>query len=120
MSKVRRLDDTNELFVDLKLLKLSDLIDLKIAIIVFKVKQKVLPPNIMNYYKMIKKDSYKTRHTQDFKQVYIRTTHKSMNISIYGVKLWNQLDKKLKNVSKLITFKCMFKNQVILKYKNLM
>ena len=87
MSKVGRLDHTNELFVDLKLLKLSDLIDLKIAIIVFKVKQKVLPPNIMNYSKMIKKDSYQTRHTQDFKQVYTRTTHKSMNISIYGVKL---------------------------------
>ena len=70
MSIVRRLDHTNALFVDLKLLKLSDLIDLKIAIIVFKVKQKVLPPNIMTYFKMIKKDSYKTRHTQDFKQVY--------------------------------------------------
>ena len=82
----------------------------------FKVKQKVLPPNIMNYFKMMKKDSYKTRHTQDFKQVYKRTTDKSMNISIYGVKF----KKKLKNVSKLITFKCMFKDQVILKYKNLM
>ena len=78
----------------------------------FKAKQKVLPPNIMNYFKMIKKDSYKIRHTQDFKQVYTRTTHKSMNISIYGVKLWNQFEKKLKNVSKLLTFKCMFKNQV--------
>ena len=32
MSKVGRLDHTNALFVDLKLLKLSDLIDLKIAI----------------------------------------------------------------------------------------
>ena len=55
MSKVGRLDHTNALFVDLKLLKLfdlilSDLIDLKIAIIVFKVKQKVLQPNIMNYF----------------------------------------------------------------------
>ena len=120
MSKVGRLDHTNALFVDLRLLKLSDLIDLKIAIIMFRVKQKVLPPNIMNYYKMIKKGSYETRHTQDFKQVYpvyTRTTHKSMNISIYGVELWNQFEKKLKNVSKLIKFKCMFKNQVILKYK---
>ena len=63
MSKVGRLDHTNALFVDLKLLKQSDLIDLKIAIIVLKVKQKVLPPNNMNYFKMIKKDSYKTRHT---------------------------------------------------------
>ena len=44
MNKVGRLDHTNALFVDLKLLKLSDLIDLKIAIIVSKVKQKVLPP----------------------------------------------------------------------------
>ena len=64
----------------------------------FKNKQKVLPPNIMNYFKMIKKDSYQTRHTQDFKEVYTRTTHKSMNISIYGVKLSNQFEKKLKNV----------------------
>ena len=63
----------------------------------------------MKYFKMIKNDSYKTRHTQDFKQVYTRTTHKSMNISIYSVKLWNQFEKKLKNVSKLITFKSMFK-----------
>ena len=120
MSKVGRLDHTNALFVDLKLLKLSDLIHLKIAIIVFKAKQKVLPPNIMNYFKMIKKDSYKIRHTQDFKQVYTRTTHKSMNISIYGVKLWNQFEKKLKNVSMLLTFKCMLKNQVYisqLKYR---
>ena len=74
MSKVGRLDHTNALFVDLKLLKLSDLFDLKIAIIVFKVKQKVSPPNLMNDFKMIKKDSYKTRHTQDFKQVYTRTS----------------------------------------------
>ena len=77
-----RLDHTNALFVDLKLLKLSDLIELKIAKIVFKFKQKVLPLNIMNYFKMIKKDSYKTRHTQDFKQVYTRTTRRSLNISI--------------------------------------
>ena len=90
MSKVGRLDHTNALFVDLKLIKLPDLIDLKIAIIVFKVKQKVLPPNIINYLRMIKKDSYKTWHTQVVKQVYTRTTHKSMNISISGVKLWNQ------------------------------
>ena len=82
MSIVGRLDHTNALFVDLKLLKLSDLIELKIAKIVFKLKQKVLPPNIMNYFKMIKKDSYKTRHTQDFKQVYTRTTRRSLNISI--------------------------------------
>ena len=104
----------------LKLLKLSDLIDLKIAIIMFKVEQKVLPPNIMNYFKMIKKVSYKTRHTQDFKKGHTLTTHKSMNISIYGVKFWNHFEKKLKNVSKVITFKCKFKDQVILKYKNLM
>ena len=102
MSKVGRLNHTNALFVDLKLIKLSDLIDLKIAIIVFEVKQKVLPSNIINYFKMIKKDSYKTRHTKDFKQVYTRKTHKSMNISIYGVKLWNQFEKKLKNMSKVI------------------
>ena len=46
MSKVGRLYHTNALFIDLKLIKLCDLIDLKIAIIVFKVKQKVLLPNI--------------------------------------------------------------------------
>ena len=116
MSKVGRLDHTNALFVDLKLLKLSDLIDLKDCNIVFKVKQKVLPPNIMNYFKMIKKESYKTRHTQDFKQV-TRTTHEYFQI---WCKIVESIGKKLKNVSKLLTFKCMFKNQVILKYKNLM
>ena len=85
-------------FIDLK--KAFDTIDHKLLIQKiqhFRIRgepnKKVLPPNIMNYYKMIKKYSYKTRHTQDLKQVYTHTTHKSMNISIYGVKLCNQFEK---------------------------
>ena len=101
MSKVGRLNHTNALFIDLKLLKLSGLIDLNIAIIVLKVKQKVLPPNIMNYFEMMKKDSYKTRHTQDFKQVYTRTTHKSMNISIYGLKIVESIGEKIEECVKV-------------------
>ena len=101
MSKVGRLNHTNALFVDLKLLKLSDLIELKIAKIVLKVKQKVLPQNIMNYFKMMKKDSYKTRHTRDLKQVYTRTTHKAMNISIYGAKIVESIGEKIEECVKV-------------------
>ena len=117
ISQVERLEHTNPLFLELKLLKLHDIIDLKIAIIMFKVKQKQLSPNIMKHFIRVE-DSYRTRHTRDFMQVYTRTTHKSKNISVYGVKLWNQLEQSLIDVPSLKAFKYMFRDKVLLKYEN--
>ena len=48
ISKVGSREHTNELFCKLKLLKFTDLIDLKVGVIMYKANMKVLPMNKPN------------------------------------------------------------------------
>ena len=55
-----------------------------------RVKNNVLPIGIQSLF-TINSNSYNTRQSGKFNKKYVRTTMKSMTVSVAGVKLWNSL-----------------------------
>lgn len=109
---------TNPLFLNSSNLKLYDLVDLKIAQIMFKASKKSLPANIQALFQ--DRDAhheYKLRGTNQLYQPKVRTTLKSMCISVKGVLLWNSLPEEIKMCKNLVQFKKTFKGQVLSNYQ---
>ena len=109
------MDYTNMQFYDQHILKLPDVLKLKTAIIVFKAFHNVLPVNVQPFFS-IYESAYTTRQNCHFKHYYARTTLKGMCISIIGVKLWNSLDKSLKNCRNVHLFKKYYTNRLLKSY----
>ena len=78
--------NTSPLFYKCGILKFADCIAYKTLIVMFKVKNNVLPIGIQSLFK-INSNSYNTRQSDKFNQKYVRTTMKSMTVSVAGVKL---------------------------------
>ncbi len=72
-------DHTNAVFLQLKILKFADLVEFQTAQMMFRAKNNQLPGNIL-YIKIVR----------------VCTTRKSFCISVWGVRLWNRLNLKLK------------------------
>ena len=100
-----RREHTNELFCNLKLSKFTDLIDLKVAVIMFKANMKILPVNVQQKFISNTDHRYCLRNTNRFKVQHARTTLKSNCISIYGVKLFNCLPKSIVEAKNVFCFK---------------
>ena len=56
----------------------------------FKVKNNVFPIGKQSLF-TINSNSYNTRQSGKFNKKYVRTTMKSMTVSVAGVKLWNPI-----------------------------
>lgn len=116
--KVKYDDHTNPLFLKSFNLKLHDLVDYKIAQIMYKASKKSLPGNIQNLFQ--DRDAhhkYKLRGTDKLYQPKVRTTLKSLCISVKGVILWNSLSEEAKMSKNLTQFKRVFKRQMMSKYQ---
>ena len=112
-------EHTNKLFIDMHALKLNDLIDYKTAIIMFRAKRRSLPTNLQNLFIGKGNNHYFTRQNENFQQVFARTSLKTMCISIYGVKLWNSLNDKLKHCNNERIFKKMYKREILEVYREI-
>ena len=99
-------------------LKLDDLVNYKTALIMFKAKNNLLPSNILKLF-IEKRGNLGTRQMGNFQQVFVRTTLKSMSVSVRGVKLWNSFNLELKNSQSVNIFKRRFKIEILKKYKQL-
>ena len=97
-------EHTKPLFYESKILKLNELVDLSIAIIMFKAYNMLLPKNIQSLFrkKTHTEGQIETRHINNFHLPRARTTLKSMSITVYGVKLWNTLSQNIINESKTL------------------
>ena len=110
-------DHTNPLFKKLNILKLKDLIELRSAIFLFKASCQTLSKKlqlIFNFNTVDKK--YTLRNQQDYQHKYVRTKQKQMCLSIYGTKLWNNLDEDIKQCKNIHSFKTKYKKYLISKY----
>ena len=90
------------------ILKFVDLTAYKTLIVMFKVKNNVLPIGIQSIF-TINSNSYNTRQSGKFNQKYVRTTMKSLTVSVAGVKLWNSLKTNITTIKKICVFKKMCK-----------
>ena len=110
-------DHTNPLFKKLKILKLKDLRELRSAIFLFKAKCQTLPKKLLLIFSFNTVDkNYNLRNKQDYQHKYVRTKQKQMCLSIYGSKLWNNLQDDIKQCKNINSFKTKYKKCLINKY----
>ena len=117
ISRAKYYDHTNPLFKKLKILKLKDLIELRSAIFIYRANCHTLPKNlqsILNFNTVNK--NYNLRNKQDYQHKYVRTKQKQMCLSIYGIKLWNNLHDDIKQCKHIHSFKTKYKKNLINKY----
>ena len=85
-------DHTDILFINLKFMKFFDCVEYKTVVLMFKVKYQLLPTSVLRFFHFIDDNyCYIIRQIGNFKQIYVRTTMKTVCISTVGVKLWNSL-----------------------------
>ena len=103
-------DHTNELFSELRTLKLIDIVKLRSACIMYKAHKKLLllPNNLLLLISLDSDRGHITRESNTFKQVFARTTLKSQCISVRLHKImeftgkFHQVCKKILDVPKTL------------------
>ena len=93
--KVSRNSHTTNLFKKLKILKVRDKVHCNILQLMYKTKQTSLPVNVQILFGINCGKDYNTRQLNKFYVTYSRTVLKSRSLSIYGVKMSNNLDELL-------------------------
>lgn len=114
--KVGYLDHTNLLFLQSKILKLFDLVDFYTAQFLYKANKNDLPGNIQKFF-LGREGGYNLRGCENFKVQAVRTTRKSLCVSVCGVRLWNGLGIQFKQCPNIHQFKLKFKEMVLTKYE---
>ena len=93
-----------------------DLVDYKIALIMYKVYNNLLPCKIVIMFKK-SEYRYELRGKRMMEKTKSRTKIKDQCISVRGVNIWNALDDDLKMCQSMYQFKRLFKNKVFDKYE---
>ena len=109
-------DHSTPLFKLTNILKLTDLIYFQTAIFMYKFHHRMLPSLFDNYFTEISKThNYSTRLSQ--KKSYclpkIRTNYGIYNIRYQGPKVWNSINKTLRDEMHISTFKTKLKSRLI-------
>ncbi len=114
---VRFNDHTNLLFLKASALKFFDLVKFKTAQIIYKAKNNLLPSIIQNlFHEREGCRKYDLRGKLKLQQQSVRSTLKSMCISVGGVILWNSLDVEVKLSKNVNQFKRKFRKGVFEMY----
>ena len=110
-----RLAHTNEIFKDLSILKVPELIRYKTAILMYNIFHGTLPEHLQNRFTLYA-NLHNTRRSSTFVMLQARTNIKAMCLSVYGVKLWNSLPGNIKDCTSLNLFKKYLKRHLLSSY----
>ena len=110
-------EHTNELFSQLRILKLIDIVKLRSACIMYKAHNKSLPNNLQLLISLDSDRGHITRQSNTFKQVFARTTLKSQCISVQGIQLWNSLENSIKSAKNILIFRKLYKRKFFQLYR---
>ena len=110
-------EHTNELFSELRILKLINIVKLRSACIMYKTYTKLLPNNLQLLISLDSDRGHITRQNNTFKQVFARTTLKSQCISVQGITLWNSLENSTKSANNILTFRKLYERKIFLLYR---
>ena len=84
----------------------------------YKIYNNLMPSNILSYFCMVHMShDHDTRQAGHFKNMYCRTTLKSMCLSIRGPVMWNKLHSDLKNSTTVNMFKKRYKTFLVSEYE---
>ena len=85
---------------------IADLVKFKSMVLIYKIYNNLMPSNILSNLCMVHMShAHDTRQAGHFKNMYCRTTLKSMCLSVRGPVIWNKLHIALKNSSNVNMFK---------------
>ena len=107
---------SNVLFIELHVLKLHDLIELRTAMIMYKAKTGCLPVNLQAMFHMSLERIHDTLNSRNVRQVFSRTNKKANCITVYGIKLWNTIQDRIRRSQNLHTFKKRFSKKLHSRY----
>ena len=113
--KVHRREHTHQLFINSKLLKLQDLINLQTLTVMYKARYLLLPQTVQMLFSF--KTDVNSRRKLTLTLPFARTTQKKMSITVAGVKLWNSMEYDLKKSSDVLQFKRQYKQSIIKSYE---
>ena len=82
----------------------------------YNANKQELPCNIQKLFTKDKSLHYRTRQLGKFNHKYARTELKRRCVSIYGVKIWNGLNKEVSKICCLYKFKKEVKKLLLQKY----
>jgi hypothetical protein len=117
IANVPRLEHTNDIFMNFKLLKFMDLVKLSTLLVMFRAYNINLPSNLQKCFSININTNLATRRKNKFTVNYVRTTKKAMCLSVKGVKLWNSLDLKFTLCNNINLFKNNLKQCYLDEYK---
>jgi len=110
-------DHTSLLFKNLFCLKFTDLVEFSVAIMMFKVYNNKVPPNVNNiFFQCSKIHNYNTKRKKNFYVLSRRTKAREFSISCRGPKIWNNLDEKIKSAKSVFIFKINLKRKLVMAY----
>ena len=105
-------------FLKLNTLTIADLVKFKSMVLMYKIYNNLMPSNILSYFCMVHMSHDRdTRQAGHFKNMYCRTTLKSMCLSIRGPVMWNKLHSDLKNSTTVNMFKKRYKTFLVSEYE---
>ena len=117
IDKVGYREHTSDIFKKYKILKFKDLVDFHSCILMYKASNNMLPANVqMQFCKNKEIHKYKTRNKDKLHVKSVHTNLKSTSVNVIGVKLWNNLDKEIRNSASLSIFKRKLKLRLIHNY----
>ena len=114
--KVHYRHSTNLLFHSMNILKFIDMVELSTGVLMYKVRNYMLPRRIQKLFIVNENISYNLRKKAYFKEPFRRTTRKSHCVSIIGPKVWHMYDINLKNCSTVHSFRRNLKLWLLRKY----
>ena len=118
ITKSKHREPSNGLFIKLRTLKFKDLVNYKIALIMYKVYNNLLPVIILNMFKK-RECIYEFRGKCMMEKIKTRTNTKVQCTVVNGVNLWNNLDQELKMCGTTHKFKRLFKSRAIENYEKM-
>ena len=109
---------TKPAFLKLNTLTIADLVKFKSMLLMYNIYNNLMPSNILSYFCMVHMShDHDTRQAGHFKNMYCRTTLKSMGLSIRGPVMWNKLHSDLKNSTTVNMFKKRYKTFLVSEYE---
>ena len=108
--------ESSPLFFRLHILKVSDTYKLQVAMLMFKVKYKLLPLSCMHHFKINLQGVYNIRQYRYFENIAFRTNIRERAIAIYGPRLWNSLAQSIQSCPSQILFRRQFVTSIFSEY----
>ena len=110
-------DHTSPIFARFRALKLIDLVNYSISVVMYRVSVNDVPPKIAHMFISNQRiHNYNTRKINDLHIQFARTNVRSHTLRLEGIKVWNEFPLSIRSITSLHTFKRMVKKLLLEKY----